>query len=918
MNCKFYLSLGSNKVNISSSNCIEVSDQITNLNDIKLSYVRSDYGGVIRKCASAITLTGKARDSIIDYYTSQKLKSIGAFAVYQINDNWTYDLLFSCPLDFSTFKYDEYTAQISCLDNSVAAILNSNNNTKYEILVDDIKEDKQLFFDGVRLLNTVKLVFTGNSVDNEAYTIRENVNCGGNVYYIPPISYAESDIQVEGYVRLNDQSEDLSGTIDTSSAWATAGPNTNRTSYFLEALKDVHIDVDISSLSVKVVNSASGELSDVMTSLYKIPVSGNPVLVSSSYVGVAGVLGVDLHEGEKLQLCLHRLSIISPVSFGVSTFYFYDCCNIKWNVTGDKSYIDVVKPESLLNAIIRKMGMESYVNGDITFDDTSLENVLLVAGESIRGFNNAKLYTSFSDFCKFMEVVAGMVYVIESGSSESIGGSEGSEGSEGPDYDKEYSYGDLNIEADNFVRNGKITTDVVDNLSSFMPDGVSLVQVEFFEDYMFFGLGSDGIYYFINFPGIEKYLRVTDEFAIEIIDKNVLYDTESRKYYITDTKNKKLDDLKIDTLDKRYNHIAKFGGFVIDSVTDSGKYNGSVKSEDIFFSRSSSKFLYRDKSAGKYYSIFDGYEDYQKDGRLNPVAVFVDVSDFSTYDDGASYVAVDGKNLILYDGNVPLLPDRNVSGIAMYSVSYEENFVIRFVHRDSIFVDSVAKSLDIASEPEYSVSSGRIYSSVKIGYEKQDYDLGNNGKDEFNSTIEYSTGINLKEQTLDFLCPYRADSYGFQELARKKGNQTSDSESDNNTFIVHSLKSDSRYNLDRSIPVDGVYTDTVFNARLFPHYLIDANKRYLASYTSRLLYTSSEIMDSITVNSKKIDKNVSLSDPLFLEGDITVKTNDFIIPDDWKGYVEFQWEGKSYRGYLSSLEINVCNNEVFEYKLIEC
>ena len=89
--------------------------------------------------------------------------------------------------------------------------------------------------------------------------------------------------------------------------------------------------------------------------------------------------------------------------------------------------------------------------------------------------------------------------------------------------------------------------------------------------------------------------------------------------------------------------------------------------------------------------------------------------------------------------------------------------------------------------------------------------------------------------------------------------------------------------MDRSIPVDGVYTDTVFNARLFPHYLIDANKRYLASYTSRLLYTSSEIMDSITVNSKKIDKNVSLSEPLFLEGDITVKTNDFIIPEDWKG-----------------------------------
>ena len=45
MNCKFYISLGSSKVEISKSNCIDISDMITNLDDIKLSYVRSDYGG---------------------------------------------------------------------------------------------------------------------------------------------------------------------------------------------------------------------------------------------------------------------------------------------------------------------------------------------------------------------------------------------------------------------------------------------------------------------------------------------------------------------------------------------------------------------------------------------------------------------------------------------------------------------------------------------------------------------------------------------------------------------------------------------------------------------------------------------------------------------------------------------------------
>ena len=60
---------------------------ITNLDDIKLSYVRSDYGGVVRKCGSTITLTGKARNMIVSYYTENKLKSTGAFAVYRINNN---------------------------------------------------------------------------------------------------------------------------------------------------------------------------------------------------------------------------------------------------------------------------------------------------------------------------------------------------------------------------------------------------------------------------------------------------------------------------------------------------------------------------------------------------------------------------------------------------------------------------------------------------------------------------------------------------------------------------------------------------------------------------------------------------------------------------------------------------------------
>lgn len=103
----------------------------------------------------------------------------------------------------------------------------------------------------------------------------------------------------------------------------------------------------------------------------------------------------------------------------------------------------------------------------------------------------------------------------------------------------------------------------------------------------------------------------------------------------------------------------------------------------------------------------------------------------------------------MYNGPVPSLPERN-DGEDIPVVIPTDRYVIKFAHRNSVFLNSVSKTLSVVSEPEYSVSSGRIYSSVKVGYAKQDYDLGNNGKDEFNSTIEYSTGLNLKEQTLDF------------------------------------------------------------------------------------------------------------------------------------------------------------------------
>lgn len=903
--------IGSDRVNLSSSKCYDVSSLIANISDIKVSYTRTNYNGIIRKCGSTIEFVGKAKDLLVGYYNQSRLKSIGAFGVYGIDEHWNYQLIFECPLDFSTFTYDSNVAKIGCIDNSVASILKANNNTKYEFPVDSIKDNYQLKFDGVRLLNYCNIVFTGNSVENEDYTIRENIDAAGRVYYIPPVSYADNEIFNDGYVSFHDQAESWSGTVDYSGPWAIAGPNTNTTSYFLEALKDVELDVDFSNCNVKAVNIETGNR-DVFKELYVIPVQGNPKAVLSG--NIKGK--VNLRQGEKLQLVLSCYGSAFGYTFGVSTFYFYDLGNVKWSSIGSAIYLDVMKPLSVLNGILDRIGISSYVRGAIESENDAWDNgVFLAAGESIRNFPNPMIHTSFSDFCKFMEISAGLVYVIEE-DKEDI-----PEEPEIPDESisaKDYDMDDVLLDADQIkILNHVPGDNEFSNEHFFVEDsGATLVYPVYIPgEYWIYGYGSDGKYY-LFFNGYEKYL---DGFN-GIINNNILYDLGSHKFFITNEAKFDIDEYKIDRIDYyRYNHLAKFGGVDINSSVnvEASSYNGTVRKERIYYFAKNGIFAYKGED-NKYYKLFNESEAYQSNGRLNPRAVFVDIS---ISDGSRSFFAVNTTKLIEYSGITPNLPERGEDEDGdggEGSIPVENKYVIKFIPRSKVFSNTLAKKLTVISEPSYSVSSDRIYSNIDVGYEKQDYDLGNNGKDEFNSVIYYSTGLNIKDRKLDFICPYRADSYGIQELSQKRDTAVSDTDSDNNTFMVYVKKSSGYYALDRSVKVTGVFTDSVFNAALSPFSIIENNKAFLSSFTDELIYASSEIMNTISVGGKYVNGNYKLGTPLFKQGDLRVKTNDSTLPNDWKGYVEFEWEGKVYKGYVKSVDICPSREEGLEYELIEC
>lgn len=241
---------------------------------------------------------------------------------------------------------------------------------------------------------------------------------------------------------------------------------------------------------------------------------------------------------------------------------------------------------------------------------------------------------------------------------------------------------------------------------------------------------------------------------------------------------------------------------------------------------------------------------------------------------------------------------------------------VTFVHRDSLFQDVQIKDFtENSREFEYSVNSSLIYSGIKVGYDKQDYDSVN-GRDEFHFTNEYLTGITLTDNVLDLISPYRADAYGIEFLAAKRGEDTTDSKSDNDIFFVGAELSGDKYKLIR-IPISGVISpDTMFNAMYSQRYMIEANEKFIGAFTDRLEFASSEGNSDVVIDGVSEKADILISERSFTVGELSFETGDTEIPSDLSGYVVVTNGGKTYKGYLSNVSYNLGRSEAVKYTLI--
>ena len=133
----------------------------------------------------------------------------------------------------------------------------------------------------------------------------------------------------------------------------------------------------------------------------------------------------------------------------------------------------------------------------------------------------------------------------------------------------------------------------------------------------------------------------------------------------------------------------------------------------------------------------------------------------------------------------------------------------RFGRREDLFNNQIVKIIDDYSNITFAQDTSLMYSRVKVGYNKQDYQ-NTNGKNEFNQSIEYSTDVNLTDNTLELISPYRADCYGFEFKTQEIENETEDKtfslededkdNSDSSIFVIEVAEGSQYYSVYREYP----------------------------------------------------------------------------------------------------------------------
>ena len=246
----------------------------------------------------------------------------------------------------------------------------------------------------------------------------------------------------------------------------------------------------------------------------------------------------------------------------------------------------------------------------------------------------------------------------------------------------------------------------------------------------------------------------------------------------------------------------------------------------------------------------------------------------------------------------------------------EGDDTVCFVHGSELFESDRVRKFPYCNGIKYNVDSSTIYSTINAGYDKQDYD-SINGRDEFNFSNTYTTGCTVSDKTLYLLSKYRADCYGIEFAVQKRGEDTTDNESDQNVFFVLCKKAGMDVLVDRSDIVEGTLSDSVFNGAFSPMACIKANAGYIGVQERGLLlsFASSTGNSSVCVNGEPVSSDIEIQSQIATSGVVEFSTDETDFVGNVRDVVEITDGGVTYRGYIKEVSVKYARAEAAKYKL---
>lgn len=389
---------------------LDATDLLINWEDVTLSYKRDGLGGVMRAFSTQFEFAQEARDMLLAAFIADGVRAVASVEFLTRNDDYTYTTLFTCALDFSTLTYDAHRASINAVDNTIASKLKAGKSQKYQYAVTGLTTQAATYRH-LPMLNEVSWFINGDFDEDTEKTYGHFGSVAGQpTYTCVPLAVLGSEIAVRGSSDFDDVVLSWGKTNDIEKKvvpFFTAGVAcTASVSLTLDTGVPAASSV-ISVFSLVLAKIETGEDgAKTLTALSTFDVLNNrSVSLSADYA---------LNAGDALSLYL----LVTTADGALPQWTQYEIVSSRLSVTYmardyNRVQIDALQPVTLMQALLDSICGVGNVTGAISTSDDRLQHTWLMAAESIRGIGDAQIYSSWGDFCTFMDAQFGYVPEID-------------------------------------------------------------------------------------------------------------------------------------------------------------------------------------------------------------------------------------------------------------------------------------------------------------------------------------------------------------------------------------------------------------------------------------------------------------------------------------------------------------------------